>query len=134
MIGEDWKKEYYITGSCFWNKIILYDSNEKQYYLRHFAQTNIRGWDQKQLNESQTQGWYIDLSTLNAPAEFWDLLKKIILKEEKDKGIIHNDFEDPIPEEIPFWMNLNHIYRRQDFLDILKKQLTNTEKFSLFDP
>ena len=80
VIGEDWKKEYYITGTCCWNKIVFYDSNEKQYYLRHFAQTNIRGWDQKQLNESQTQGWYIDLSTLNAPAEFWDLLKKIILK------------------------------------------------------
>ena len=26
VVGEDWKKEYYITGTCCWNKIVFYDS------------------------------------------------------------------------------------------------------------
>lgn len=74
VLGQDWDNEYLTTGECCWNKIIFYDFREEQYYLRSFAKGRKRG-DGKELKESRINGWYIDLSTMGAPREFWDYLK-----------------------------------------------------------
>ena len=73
-LGQDWGNEYLTTGECSWNKVIFYDSREKQYYLRSFAKGSKRG-DGKELKKSRINGWYVDLSTMGAPREFWDCLK-----------------------------------------------------------
>jgi len=119
LMGQDWKGEYLTTGECEWNKIIFYDSEEKQYYLRSFAKQDKRTYDNKELDQSQIRGWYIDFSTLNAPAEFWDYLKDIFKKEGLDTPKLHT--------ECDFWINLNHVQTRKELLEILKENLTDEE-------
>jgi len=78
LMGQDWCNEYETTGVCIWYKIVLYDSVEKHYYLRNFTTKEKRSADDKVLTPSHKEGWYVDLSTLCAPAEFWLTLRDIL--------------------------------------------------------
>ena len=102
-LGQDWGNEYLITGECSWNKIIVYDSREKQYYLRSFAKGSKRG-DGKELIKSRVNGWYVDLSTMGAPREFWDYLKNKLSdpsqpSSHKVKRILWSDEEGEITDK-----------------------------------
>ena len=68
ILGQDW-------GSR-WNKIIFYNFKDGQYYLRSFTKSSKRNGDGKELEKSRVDGWYVDLSTMGAPREFWDYLKE----------------------------------------------------------
>ena len=76
ILGQDWGNDNLITGECLWNKIIFYNFKDKQYYLRSFTNSSKRGGDGKKLRKSRINGWYVDLSTMGAPREFWDYLKE----------------------------------------------------------
>ena len=102
-LGQDWGNEYLITGECSWNKIIVYDSREKQYYLRSFTKMWKRG-DGKELIKSRINGWYVDLSTMGAPREFWDYLKNKLSDpsqplSHKVKRILWSDEEGEITDK-----------------------------------
>ena len=103
VLGQDWGNEYLITGECSWNKIIFYDSREKQYYLRSFTKMWKRG-DGKDLKKSRVNGWYVDLSTMGAPKEFWDYLKNKLSdpsqpSSHKVKRILWSDEEGEITDK-----------------------------------
>ena len=103
VLGQDWGNEYLTTGDCCWNKIIFYDSREKQYYLRSFTKMWKRG-DGKELKKSRVNGWYVDLSTMGAPREFWDYLKNKLSdpsqsSSHKVKRILWSDEEGEITDK-----------------------------------
>ena len=118
VLGQDWENKYLTTGECLWNKIIFYDSKEEHYYLRSFAAQSKRG--SKILDNSRVNGWFIDLSTMGAPREFWDYLKDNLknpyLQVKTDKK-----------EEYKFWQHVQNIQTREQFIECLKKNLTDEE-------
>ena len=125
LMGQDWAKEYNITGECLWYKIVIYDKKYNYYYLRSFAKSPIRGGDKKPLYPSRMEAWYIDYSTISAPAEFWshlkDRLKRSPIKEEDKKEEDKNEF----------WKEFNKIEKRKNLIEMLKKNLTDEEKLYL---
>ena len=103
VLGEDGNNEYLTTGECRWNKIIFYDSREKQYYLRSFTKMWKRG-DGKELKKSRINGWYVDLSTMGSTREFWDYLKNKLSDPQqpsshKVKRILWSDEEGEITDK-----------------------------------
>ena len=113
VLGEDRNNEYLTTRECCWNKIIFYDSREKQYYLRSFTKTCKRR-DGKELIKSRVNGWYVDLSTMGATREFWDYLKHKLSEpsqpsSHKVKRILWSDEEGEITDK------LNNTYSFGDY-------------------
>lgn len=117
LMGQDWNKEYNETGECLWNKIVIFDKKDNYYYLRSFAKTELRGGDNKKLDPSRCLGWYIDYSTISAPAEFWDNLK--------------DNLKDIDSKEELFWKEYSLIKNRSELIESLKKNLTDEEKLYL---
>lgn len=123
VLGQDWGNQYLTTGECCWNKVIFYDSREKQYYLRSFADGSKRG-DGKELEKSRVNGWYVDLSTMGAPREFWDCLKNKLSDPQqpsshKVKRILWSDEEGEITDKFnntysfgDYWKTDNHYIKK----------------------
>jgi hypothetical protein len=126
LMGQDWNGEYHKTGECLWYKIVIYDKKDNYYYLRSFAKSPKRGGDNKPLYPSRMEGWYIDYSTISAPAEFWSHLK-IQLKESPVKLKSSISIED----KTKFWKEFNKIENRKELIEMLKKNLTDEEKLYL---
>tara|TARA_B100001093_G_C26809871_1_gene1007105 strand:+ start:920 stop:1573 length:654 start_codon:yes stop_codon:yes gene_type:complete len=126
VLGQDWDNNYLTTGICLWNKIIFYDSKEEQYYLRSFASQNIRTADNKLLDNSKVAGWYIDLSTLGAPSQFWEYLKDNLKEEPKVAPLSVKK------EEYKFWHHVHSIQTREQFIECLKHNLTDEEIIDLW--
>ena len=133
VLGQDWTNEYLATGKCLWNKIIFYDSKEEQYYLRSFTLQNKRTGDNTQeskiLDNSRVDGWFVDLSTMGAPREFWDYLKDNL----KDNSKEYSKDPTTLPiktdkkEEYKFWHHVQSIQTREQFIECLKNNLTDEE-------
>ena len=70
------------------------------------------------------EGWYIDYSTISAPAEFWSHLK-----EKLNVDSIKNEVKNK--DELKFWKDFNKIENRKDLIEILKQNLTDEEKLYL---
>ena len=115
LMGQDKSNEYNITGECLWYKIVIYDKCDNYYYLRSFAKISIRGGDKKPLYPSRMEGWYIDYSTISAPAEFWSHLK------DHFKGVPTKIKDEDDKDESKFWKDLNKIKNRKNLIEILKK-------------
>ena len=114
-------ESHFLKTGEWWCKIIYYDSHEKQYYLRNF--TKLKSYDNKILTPSQTEGWFIDFSTLNAPAEFWDYLKDN-LEDPNEKRIKRIKITK---KDYKFWHNLETVQTRERFIEIIKEKLTDEE-------
>jgi len=124
LMGQDREKEYNTTGECLWYKIVMYDKRDNYYYLRSFSKRSFRGGDKKLLDPSRMNGWYIDYSTISAPAEFWSYLK-VQLKGSPVKTRYKKE------DENKFWKEFNKIENRKDLIEMLKKNLTDEEKLYL---
>jgi len=142
---QDWYDNYDKTRKCLWYKIVFYDSVEKVYYLRNFTSEKRRGHDNKVLIPSKKEGLYVDLSTMNAPAEFWVILRDTLnispaetihkknsfivdKKEVKEKEVKEKEVKE---KENQFWKDLKHIDSRKGFIEILKKELIDEEIYYL---
>ena len=91
ILGQDW-------GSG-WNRVIFYNFKDRQYYLRSFTKSSKRNGDGKELRKSRMNGWYVDLSTMGAPREFWDYLKEN-LEDYNSSFVEMNDPPTQVSEEI----------------------------------
>lgn len=137
LMGQDWYDNYDKSRKCLWYKIVFYDSVEKVYYLRNFTSEKRRGHDNKVLIPSKKEGLYVDLSTMNAPAEFWVKLKDILFSDsvetntKKNSFIVDKKVVEVKEKENHFWKDLKHINDRKSFIEILKKELIDEEIYYL---
>jgi len=138
LLGQDWEDEYKTTGECIWYKIVFYDPVDEQYYLRNFHNEPIR-YDGRRLDPSHIEGWYVDLSTINAPAEFWLTLRDILNTDsvdsvdtdtKKNSFIVVDKKEE---KEEQFWKDLKDVHDRKEFIEILKRELTLEEAIYLLE-
>jgi len=137
LMGQDWSNEYDTTGECMWYKIVIYDKITNYYYLRSFAKTPFRSGDKKPLEPSRIEGWYVDYSTISAPAEFWVKLKDIMNTDsaepietiqKKNSFIVVDKKEE---KEKQFWKDLKDIHDRKEFIEVLRKELSDEEIYYL---
>ena len=115
-MGEDWKNTYEKEKVCMWNKVVFYNKSDKQFYLRSYTTISERK-DGAILKSAIEKDWYVDLSTIRAPSEFWQYLKE--------------NLENPENPERDFWKGLESINDRKEIINILKNNLTDEEKIFL---
>lgn len=115
-MGEDWKNTYQKEKVCMWNKVVFYNKSDKQFYLRSYTTISERK-DGTILKSAIEKDWYVDLSTIRAPSEFWQYLKE--------------NLENPENPKRDFWKGLESINDRKDIINILKNNLTDEEKIFL---
>ena len=117
--GEDWKNTYEKEKVCMWNKVVFYNKSDKQFYLRSYTTISERK-DGAILKSAIEKDWYVDLSTIRAPSEFWQYLKENL-----------ENLENPENPKRDFWKGLESINDRKEIINILKNNLTDEEKIFL---
>ena len=120
--GEDWSYTYEKEKVCSYNKAIFYNTTDKQYYLRSYSNENVRH-DKTVLKSAIADGWFVDLSTIQASSEFWQHLKENL------KNLESENLESEVEKD--FWKGLESINDRNEIITILKKNLTDEEKLFL---
>lgn len=115
-----------------YDKVVLFNKEKQLYYLRSITDSDSNT-HYKNHDNSQEIGWYIDHSTLSAPAEFWIKLKSII--NHPTKWIGNDKYNNNVlncKNKTAFWKKLHTYDNRDDVICFIKKNLTETEKLWIY--